>query len=356
MPVSSFEFASSLEFVSSPEFVFSPDDTDLAACRALMRGGSKTFFAAAHLLPRSVRDPATALYAFCRLADDAIDEHGDTLASLHERLDRAYAGRPCAHPADRAFSTMVRTHHLPHALPAALLEGFAWDTQARRYASLEDLLDYAARVAGSVGAMMAVLMGVHDPDALARACDLGVAMQLTNIARDVGEDARASRLYLPLDWLGESGVDVDALLADPQPDARLASVIARLLDVAETLYARGRTGVGVLPVGCRPGIQAAARIYAEIGRTLERSGHDITRRARVPARRKLVLLAASLPALLASAPRITAPALPACQFLVDAAARDTPARPALSPSQAIGARLTWTFDLFQRLHDQQWAA
>ncbi len=101
---------------------------------------------------------------------------------------------------------------MPRALPEALLEGLAWDAQARRYATLSDLYDYSARVAAAVGAMMCVLMGVRDADALARACDLGVAMQLTNIARDVGEDARERRLYLPLDWLAEAGIDPDAFL------------------------------------------------------------------------------------------------------------------------------------------------
>ncbi len=326
--------------------------SDLAACRALMRGGSKTFSAASHLLPRQVRDPATALYAFCRLADDAIDERGETLTSLHERLELAYAGRPCAHPADRAFARMVQAHHLPRALPLALLEGFSWDMQARRYATLDELLDYAARVAGSVGAMMAVLMGVRTQSALARACDLGVAMQLTNIARDVAEDARCGRLYLPLDWLHEAGLDAEMLLAAPKPDARLAGVIGRLLTVAGVFYARGSTGIAALPPACRPGITAAARIYAEIGRGLETSGYDVTQRARVPARRKFVLLAASLLALLPAGAQVATSAVPACQFLVDAAVRDTPPR----RRQGIAARLTWTCDLFQRLHDQQWAS
>jgi phytoene synthase len=147
-----------------------------------------------------VRDSATALYAFCRLADDAIDE-GDTetgartraLATLAQRLDAAYTGRPHDDPADRAFAQIVAQHHIPRAVPEALLEGFAWDLQGRRYETLADLHDYAARVAGTVGVMMAMLMGVRAPAALARACDLGIAMQLTNIARDVGEDARAGR-------------------------------------------------------------------------------------------------------------------------------------------------------------------
>jgi phytoene synthase len=117
---------------------------------------------------------------------------------------------------------LIETYHMPRALPEALLEGLAWDGMERRYASLSDLRAYSARVASAVGAMMCVLMEVRDPHALARACDLGVAMQLTNIARDVGEDARAGRLYLPTDWLEEEGIDIDAFLADPRPTPRSA--------------------------------------------------------------------------------------------------------------------------------------
>ena len=137
-------------------------------------------------------------------------------------------------------------------LPAALFEGFQWDCEGRRYDSLEALHGYAARVAGAVGVMMTLLMGVRDGPALARACDLGVAMQLTNIARDVGEDARSGRLYLPLDWLREVGLDADGFLAAPAPSAALAGVVARLLAEADRLYARARGGIARLPAPLPP--------------------------------------------------------------------------------------------------------
>jgi 15-cis-phytoene synthase len=102
---------------------------------------------------------------------------------------------------------------LPRELPAALLEGFAWDAAGRYYETIDELHDYCARVAGSVGAMMALIMGVKNKQVLARACELGNAMQLTNIARDVGEDARNGRLYLPRSWMREAGIDPQAWLA-----------------------------------------------------------------------------------------------------------------------------------------------
>jgi phytoene synthase len=215
-----------------------------------------------------VRNPAVALYAFCRLADDAVDGGGDrarAVADLKDRLDRAYAGRPDPNPADRAFAAVAARFAIPRALPDALIEGFAWDAEGRRYETLDDLIAYAVRVAGTVGAMMAVVMGERGARGVARACDLGVAMQLTNIARDVGEDARLGRIYLPLQDLRRAGIDPDAFLADPEPGPALAGVVARLLAAADELYARSEAGVATLPADCRPAIQAARRLYEGIG-------------------------------------------------------------------------------------------
>lgn len=192
---------------------------DLAACRAAIRHGSLSFHAASRLLPARVRDPSLALYAFCRLADDAVDLRCDKAAavlSLGERLDLVYAGRPRNAPADRAFAAVVEASEMPRALPEALLEGLAWDAMERRYDDFSGLCAYSARVAAAVGAMMCVIMGVRDGHALARACDMGVAMQLTNIARDIGEDARAGRIYLPRDWMAGVGLTEQALLAAPE--------------------------------------------------------------------------------------------------------------------------------------------
>lgn len=328
-----------------------PTPADLAACRALLRGGSRTFFAASLLLPSRVRDPACAIYAFCRLADDAIDlEEGKAavLARLAERLDRAYAGRPLPIAADRAFAEAVHRYGIPRALPEALLEGFRWDAERRRYADLGALHDYAARVAGSVGAMMALLMGVRDSQVLARACDLGAAMQLTNIARDVGEDARAGRLYLPLDWLAEAGIDADAFLAAPRFTPALGTVVARLLAEADRLYRRAEAGIARLPAGCRAGIGAARLIYAEIGRAVARRGYDsVKTRAVVPVTRKLVLLgAASARSALWPRTRLADPPLPAARFLIEAALSAPAAVPVAT---GLDARVAWLVALYDRL-------
>ena len=219
----------------SPE-TKSKRQADLAACRALLRDGSHTFYVASFLLPRSVREPASALYAFCRLADDSVDVEGKKLTAirmLRERLDLAYAGNPSANPVDRAFAHTIERFGIPRDLPEGLIAGLEWDAVGRRYNNIADLQAYAVRVAGTVGAMMAMLMHASSPEHVARACDLGIAMQLTNIARDVGEDARAGRLYLPLSWLHEAGIDADEWLAKPLFSEKLGEVISRLLDTAD---------------------------------------------------------------------------------------------------------------------------
>ena len=337
---------------------------DRAACRALLRTGSKTFFAAAHLLPKRVREPATALYAFCRLADDAVDlddgskdlsdqDLGDkdlsklaTLARLKTRLDRAHRGDPLPLAADRAFADTVQRFDIPRDLPAALLEGLAWDAEGRRYETLSDLHAYAARVAGTVGVMMAIIMGVRDHAALARACDLGAAMQLTNIARDVGEDARNGRLYLPRAWLREAGIDADAWLAVPVFTPALGECVRRLLAEADRLYRASEAGIADLPITCRPGIRAARLLYAEIGRAVARRDHDsVNARAFVGASRKLQLLAqAAMPRLRAPADLFQRPDLAEARFLIEAVA-PAPPRSRISYRD----RVVWVLDLFDRV-------
>ncbi|MCF1710664.1 phytoene/squalene synthase family protein [Tabrizicola sp. J26] len=303
---------------------------DMARCREAIRTGSLSFHAASRLLPARVRDPALALYAFCRLADDAVDDSRDkapAVVELRDRLDLVYAGRPRNAPADRAFASVVEEFEMPRALPDALLEGLAWDAVGRSYETLPDLLHYCARVASAVGAMMCVLMRVRDADALARACDLGLAMQLTNIARDVGEDARAGRLYLPRQWLAEARIDPATFLSRPEATPALRDLVRRLLDEADVYYRRSEAGVPRLPLDCRPGIFAARHVYAGIGGAVAGLGHDsVTARARTTRGQKIGWLALSLARGAAStvlllSPQLHAPPAPETAFLVEAAAR-----------------------------------
>jgi phytoene synthase len=342
-----------------PEFghVDVDEAADLAACRESLRNGSRTFLAASLLLPRTVREAACALYAFCRMADDEVDgsaNEGDAVSRLRERLEFAYQGRPLPVACDRALAAVLARYAIPRTIPQALIEGFAWDAEGRRYETLADLEDYAARVAGTVGAMMALLMGVRDPESVARACDLGVAMQLSNIARDVGEDARMGRVYLPLSWLREAGIDPDAWLARPAHTEALASVVQRLLRVADALYDRVGGGIAQLPLACRPGINAARLLYAEIGHEVHRRGLDsVSRRAVVPASRKAWLLARAMVGLFPAQTGLAITPMAATKFLVDAVAETTTQHPLPTAPESsfrgLNGRVLWVIDLFERL-------
>ncbi len=338
--------------------------TDIAACRQLLRTGSRSFYAASFLLPQRIRDPAIALYAFCRIADDAIDCAGDepgaqtrALEELHRRLDRIYDGDPIDEYTDRALADVVACFGMPKALLEALLEGFEWDAEGRRFEDLSGVYDYSARVAGTVGAMMAALMGARSTQLVARACDLGVAMQLTNIARDVGEDARNGRLYLPLSWMREAGIDPEAWLKEPVFNDALAGVIERLLRAADTLYVRSDAGIAGLPMGCRAGINAARYLYAEIGRQVERQGLDsISRRAVVPGSRKVQLLAPILGTAVLSPRYVSAPPLDETRFLVDAvvySSHRAAEEQASTPPAGLGNRVIWVLELFEQLEERE---
>ena len=171
-------------------------------------------------------------------------------------------------------------------------------------------------------------MRVRDANALARACDLGVAMQLTNIARDVGEDARAGRIYLPLEWLDEVGLTPEALLACDTATPEVRRLVRRLLSEARRLYLRSESGVPALPVGARTGIYAARHIYAGIGSALARSGHNsVTMRARTTTPQKLgwMVLSAARAAgstVFPRSPVLYARPLDEVSFLVNAAANE----------------------------------
>jgi len=201
-----------------------------------------------------------------------------------------------------------------------------------------------------VGAMMALVMDTRTPQAVARACELGLAMQLTNIARDVGEDARNGRLYLPRQWLAQAGLDAENFLRRPVFTPALGGVLKRLLQEAERLYQRAEAGIAELPLDCRPAIQAARRVYGEIGHQLEREGLDsVSHRAVVSKGRKLALLAASTGAALRGA-WTGADAEPQAEicFLVDAVER-CPLPPHLARRRSLDDRMEWASQVHERL-------
>ena len=243
--------------------------------------GSRSFAAASRLLPRATRDDVVRLYFWCRHCDDRVDGQvlGGALEALSDserrrRLDGLERDTRTALRTDdpvpppfEALRAVARAHDLPERWPLDLLEGFRMDVEARSYRTLDDVLLYSYHVAGVVGVMMARVMGVTDEAVLDRACDLGLAFQLTNIARDVVEDARAGRSYLPNEWL-----DVPV---DPDDEATWAGAhraALRLLTVAERHYASARHGLMSLPPRAGWAIAAALRTYRAIGTAVRRDG------------------------------------------------------------------------------------
>lgn len=315
-----------------------PDDGNGRApsLERILAEGSKSFAAAARLLPARIRPGATALYAFCRISDDLVDEaenSAEALDMLVERVDRIYAGNPLDHMVDRAFHDAVRCHRIPKEAVLGLLDGYAWDIAGKAYLTIDDTLDYCARVASTVGVMMTLLMGDRHPQVVARACDLGLAMQLTNICRDVGEDLDNGRVYLPRDWLLEAGVEPGALLRRPEFTPALGAVVRRVLGVAAEHYRLADIGIRHLPRDTRLAIRAARLIYADIGRVIEKNGYDsISTRAYTGTWRKVWLCIRAVGSRFWGEVPNDAPPHRSVRFLVDAVAdHDRSLAPAGSP-------------------------
>lgn len=251
----------------------------LARCRTMIVTGSKSFSLAARLFPPATRDAAFFLYGWCRYCDDETDEHrADSAAARLKRVAAliaetrsALADEPQQNPVFVALHHVVRRYRIPQHYPLELLQGMAMDARRERYETLDDLLLYCYRVAGVVGLMMAHVMGVSDERALRNAAHLGIAMQLTNIARDIVDDAAADRVYLPLSWLEEAGMPA-ANLAQPAYRPLLASVAGRLLSEAERYYRSGDAGLRFLDFRCAFAVASARGVYSDIGALIERRG------------------------------------------------------------------------------------
>jgi 15-cis-phytoene synthase len=293
----SFQEAGDAQAGARKERLFA-SEADRAACREMIKTGSRSFFAASLLLPEQIREAAYALYGFCRLSDDVVDVEngaGGAIERLRRRLDGVYSGQPFPEAADRCLADTVIRFGIPRAMFDALMEGFEWDVAKRVYHTLDDVEAYGERVAGSVGGMMAALMDARSPEMVERACDLGVAMQLTNIARDVGEDARNGRIYVPRDWLIDVGIDVEAWLANPVFTPAIGELVERLLARADVLYKRADQAIARLPATVRPAIYAARLLYAEIGNVVAKNRYNsVDYRARTSATRKAWLVGAAM--------------------------------------------------------------
>jgi phytoene synthase len=284
-----------------------PEDALTDFIEQTMAHGSKSFARAARLFDAPTRRSALELYAWCRHCDDVID--GQTLGhdtqsmSAEERarcLDalradtlRALSNAPVEHPAFEALRRVAARHAIPARYPLELIEGFAMDVEGHTYRTREDVLLYCYHVAGVVGVMMAHIMGVRDPETLQRAADLGIAFQLTNICRDVMEDAAHGRVYLPTDWLAEHQLTRDNL-TDPAQRQNVHDIARRLLAEAEPYYASAHIGIRQLPYRSAWAIATAHSVYRGIGVKLLAGGPEAwNTRITTSRRRKLVYVAQS---------------------------------------------------------------
>lgn len=267
--------------------------------------GSRSFAAASKLLGRRERERAWLLYAWCRACDDLADgqDHGfgahelddgaARLAAIRIRTAAVLDGQWIGDARFDALRFVAAETGMPHALFDDLIEGFALDAAGWRPASEVDLYRYCYHVAGSVGCMMALAMGVP-PDAedvIDRACDLGIGFQLANIARDIAEDHAAGRCYLPAQWLAEAKIPPADLLA-PGHRPALAAIAARLCALADRYVASGRTGTPALGFRSAWGVLAAARIYGGIAEKVAAAGESaLDRRVSTSGTEKLAAIA-----------------------------------------------------------------
>jgi phytoene synthase len=251
----------------------------VAEAERIIREGSKSFRFSSNLFDQATRERAWLLYAWCRACDDLADGqtlgHGAVapadperrIAFIREKTERALAGERVGIAAFDALRTVAAECAIPRRFVEDHLAGFALDAEGWRPRTEADLLRYAYHVAGAVGCMMAVVMGVapDDEDTLDRAADLGIAFQLANIARDVVEDHGVGRVYLPADWLPPQGLD-------PGDRAGLAGIARRLAALVADYEASARVGAARLPFRARWAVLAAANIYGAIARGVAARG------------------------------------------------------------------------------------
>lgn len=264
-----------------------------AHCTALTAEHSRTFYLASRLLPAEKQPAIHALYAFCRVSDDTVDRaRGNAaraLAAWRARLvDPAAAGDD---PVVRAWTHARRRHNIPLRYASQLLDGVGRDVVQKRYETFEDLATYAYGVASTVGLMSMHIIGFRGPQAIPYAVKLGVALQMTNILRDVSQDWHAGHLYLPQEELARFGLS-EADVAAGVVDARWRAFMRFQIRRTRRLYAEAQPGIALLDGDGRLAIAAAARLYGAILDDIEAHNYDVfSRRAHTGRRRKLRELA-----------------------------------------------------------------
>ncbi len=265
--------------------------------REVLARHARTFELAGRFLGPARRDEAAVVYAFCRLVDDAIDEASDPAlgAAALAAVEAELRGEAPARPLVAVFAAQLDAYGVDREVALELIAGVRSDSGPVALADDAALLRYCYRVAGTVGLMMCGVLGVRDPAAAPFALDLGVAMQLTNICRDVAEDARRGRVYLPLTRLARLGAGAPDLLEGGAPRVAVSAVVLDLLGLADRFYASADAGMRFIPWPSRLAILVASRVYRAIGLVLRARGGDaLAGRAVVPRLARLAWSAAAL--------------------------------------------------------------
>lgn len=249
-----------------------------------MRSRGRSFYLAALFLPSALRRDVRLVYTFCRTVDDLVDDPpldmtmGEIIDTL-ERWEGELLGGECADALMLGMQRIIRQYHVSPEYFVMLLHGALMDLTLTHIATLEELRTYSILVAGSVGMILAQMMGARHAAALAAASDLGVAMQITNVLRDVAEDLDRHRIYLPGEILDAVGCSA-ALLHERRPSPPFRAAMAEVAAEAHVRYRRGLAGIGLLDPETRLSISIAAGLYRGILEKIERSDYDVfSRRA-----------------------------------------------------------------------------
>jgi phytoene synthase len=273
--------------------------------------GSRSFYFATRFFPPELARPAHAVYWFCRHTDDLVDEAPDLetgarqLDAWAKQVEAALQGAVPSHPILTLFLEAVRRFHIPVEYPLELIEGMRMDLHLTRYRNFAELRVFCYRVASVVGLMMSHVIGFRPP-ALGHAIDLGIAMQLTNILRDIGEDLRRGRIYLPLDEMERFGYSEQQLRGHVRNGA-FFELMRFQVERARRYYDQAMPGIAMLNPEGRFAVKVAAQVYAEILARIEASHYDVfDKRAAVPAFTKywLTMKAMAVPAVRHSMTRL----------------------------------------------------
>ena len=287
---------------------FSEDNSELEKayryCESVTKLHARSFYFAAKFLPRAKQRAVYPIYAFCRHVDDEIDEIGDgnqaeavkAVEKWRSKLEEIYAGELNREQSEtnngqievfRAWQDLLKTYQIPSELPLDLVRGVLMDTSINRYETFDELYIYCYRVASTVGLMSSEIMGYSDKAALEYAEAMGIGMQLTNILRDVKEDAAMDRIYLPQEDLRRFNVSEEQIFAN-EFDKNFARMMKFQVERARDFYEKGEKGIAYLEKDSRFTVLLASRIYAKIMDEIERQNYNVfARRARTSRMQKI---------------------------------------------------------------------